>query len=73
MSDKRGGGITADDGVDKAYVCYTSPVVSGSYPLQLQGRPTCPRGQSARTEEGIEGQVDLAPSRSEGSQDKARV
>ena len=26
--------------------------VSGSYPLQLQGRPTCPRGQSMCTQEG---------------------
>ena len=32
MSDKRGGGITADDGVDKAYACYTSPVVQHSLP-----------------------------------------
>ena len=25
-------------------------VVSGNHPLQLQGRPTCPRGRSAHTE-----------------------
>ena len=47
------------------------PLVSGSNPLQLQGRPTCPRGQSARREGGIRDEIDPSPSRSEDLQDKA--
>ena len=46
-------------------------MMSGDNPLQLQGGPTCPRGQDARREGGVEGQVDSAPSQSKGLQDKA--
>ena len=51
------------------FVCVD--IVSGSYPLQLQGRPTCPRGWSAHTRGRRQGRVNPAPSWLKSSQDKA--
>ena len=31
------------------HACPTITILSGNYPLQLQGRPTCPRGRGACT------------------------
>ena len=45
--------------------------MSGSYPLQLQGRPTCPGGQGAHTQEGMIASQANSASNQRGSRDKA--
>ena len=45
--------------------------VSGSYPLQLQGEPTCPRGQSVHTRVGTIEKPSKLSNQSESSRDKA--
>ena len=45
--------------------------MSGNYLLQLQGRPTCPRGWSVHTQEGTIEKPSKLSNQSESSRDKA--
>ena len=45
------------DSIQESRTVLGSWQLSGSYPLQLQGRPTCPGGRDTRKEGGVEAEL----------------